>query len=262
MPCSFLMSWIQMTKRTLVSVTTTLYKPHTLKKNTLYVKYLASQTMLCMIWRKFQCLIHKTHLWKLPRTGMQGTALLTFNFSYTKAVGQDSSVGIVTHYRLDGLGIKPWWGKIFCTRPYRPWRPPSLLYKGYHAFPGVKRPGSGVDHPPPSSAEVKKRLELYLYSPSGPLWPILGWTLPSDLPVQQGLVSCLFKFFLFNALCHLISLFNLCPASHVWINPLWPIYFHLFKSCFQGISTLPTLLCYIQQNEETHNNQYQILHKI
>ena len=24
-------------------------------------------------------------------------------------------------------------------------------------FPGVKRPGSGVDHPPPSSAEVKKK---------------------------------------------------------------------------------------------------------
>ena len=32
-------------------------------------------------------------------------------------------------------------------------------------FPGVKRPGHGVDHPPPSSAEVKKRVELYLYSP-------------------------------------------------------------------------------------------------
>jgi hypothetical protein len=26
---------------------------------------------------------------------------------------------------------------------------------------GVKRPGRGVDHPPPSSAEVKERIELY-----------------------------------------------------------------------------------------------------
>jgi hypothetical protein len=34
------------------------------------------------------------------------------------------------------------------------------------SFPEVKRPGSGVDHPPPSSVEVKKRVELY--SPSGP----------------------------------------------------------------------------------------------
>jgi hypothetical protein len=33
-------------------------------------------------------------------------------------------------------------------------------------FRGVKRPGPGVDHPPPSSAEVKERADLYLYSPS------------------------------------------------------------------------------------------------
>jgi hypothetical protein len=40
-------------------------------------------------------------------------------------------------------------------------------------FPGVKRPGRGVDHPPPSSAEVKEGVELYLYSPSGPSGPVL-----------------------------------------------------------------------------------------
>ena len=39
---------------------------------------------------------------------------------------------------------------------------------------GVKRPGRGVDHPPPSSAEVKERVQLYLYSPSGPSWLVLG----------------------------------------------------------------------------------------
>jgi len=44
---------------------------------------------------------------------------------------------------------------------------------GTGSFPGVKRPGRGVDHPPPSSAEVKERVELYLYSPSGPSWPVL-----------------------------------------------------------------------------------------
>jgi hypothetical protein len=38
--------------------------------------------------------------------------------------------------------------------------------------------GRGVDHPPPSSAEVKERVELYLYSPSGPSWLVLGRTLP------------------------------------------------------------------------------------
>jgi len=34
-------------------------------------------------------------------------------------------------------------------------------------FPGVKWPGRGVDHPPPFSAEVKEREELYFYSPLG-----------------------------------------------------------------------------------------------
>jgi hypothetical protein len=42
------------------------------------------------------------------------------------------------------------------------------------SLPGVKRPGRGVDHHPPSSAEVKERVELYLYSTSGPSWPVLG----------------------------------------------------------------------------------------
>jgi len=44
---------------------------------------------------------------------------------------------------------------------------------GTGSFPGVKRPGRAVDHPLPSSAEVKERVELYLYSPSGPSWPVL-----------------------------------------------------------------------------------------
>jgi hypothetical protein len=38
---------------------------------------------------------------------------------------------------------------------------------GTRSFPGVKWPGHGVDHPPPSTAEVKERVELYLYSPVG-----------------------------------------------------------------------------------------------
>ena len=44
------------------------------------------------------------------------------------------------------------------------------------SFPGVKRPGRGVDHPPPSTAVVKERVELNLYSPFGPLWSVLGST--------------------------------------------------------------------------------------
>ena len=43
------------------------------------------------------------------------------------------------------------------TRPGRLWGPPSLLYNGYRVyFPGVKRPGRGVD--PTSSCEAKGRV--------------------------------------------------------------------------------------------------------
>jgi len=45
---------------------------------------------------------------------------------------------------------------------------------GTGSFLGVKRLGHGVDHPPPSSAKVEERVELYLYSPFGPSWPVLG----------------------------------------------------------------------------------------
>jgi len=38
-------------------------------------------------------------------------------------------------------------------------------------------PGRGVDHPSPSSAEVKERVALYLYSPSGPSRLVVGWNL-------------------------------------------------------------------------------------
>jgi hypothetical protein len=51
---------------------------------------------------------------------------------------------------------------------------PASCTMGTGSFPGVKRPGRGIDHSPPSSAKVKERVELYLYSPSGPSWPGLG----------------------------------------------------------------------------------------
>jgi len=39
-------------------------------------------------------------------------------------------------------------------------------------FPGVKQPGCGVYRRPPSSAEIKERVELYLYSNFVPPWAV------------------------------------------------------------------------------------------
>jgi hypothetical protein len=64
---------------------------------------------------------------------------------------RESAVGIATRYGLDGPGIESrWGGKIFRTRPDRPWGLPSFR------FPGVKRPGRGVDHPPRLAPRLKK----------------------------------------------------------------------------------------------------------
>jgi hypothetical protein len=45
-----------------------------------------------------------------------------------------------------------------------------LTYIGRGSFPGVKRPGREADHSPPSSAEVKECVELYLHLPHTPSW--------------------------------------------------------------------------------------------
>ena len=49
----------------------------------------------------------------------------------------------------------PLGGKIFRTRPAT-----ASYTMGTGSFPGVEGPGRGFDYPPPSSAEVKERVEL------------------------------------------------------------------------------------------------------
>ena len=81
---------------------------------------------------------------------------------------QHSAVTIATRYGLDGPGSNPGKGEIFLNRPDRPWEPTTLPYNGYRvSCPGVNRSGRYVYLPPPSSAKVKERVQLYLYSP---LW--------------------------------------------------------------------------------------------
>ena len=87
--------------------------------------------------------------------------------------GRDSSVGIETGHGLDGPGIESQWGARF-SAPVQTDHggPPSLLYKGYRIFPGVKRPGRVADLPPHLQCRGLK----------------LGRAIP--LPTLRALVAC------------------------------------------------------------------------
>ena len=63
---------------------------------------------------------------------------------------------------------------------------PTSYTTGTGSFPGLKRPGRGVDSPPPSRAEIEERAELYLYSPSGSSWSVLGGNLVVTQPQTAG----------------------------------------------------------------------------
>jgi hypothetical protein len=81
-------------------------------------------------------------------------------------VGRDSSVGRATRHALDGPGIQLGGGEDF-LHPSR--LALDLLYNGYRVlFPWVNVLKRVVNHSPPFCAEVKTRLELYLYSRSRP----------------------------------------------------------------------------------------------
>jgi len=90
-------------------------------------------------------------------------------------VGRDTSVGIEIRYGLDGPGIESRWGARFSTPVQTgPEAYPASYTMVTGSFPGVKRSGRGDDHLHPPSAEDEGRVELYIYSPSGPLWHVLG----------------------------------------------------------------------------------------
>jgi hypothetical protein len=80
-----------------------------------------------------------------------------------------------TRYKLDGPVIEFQWGARFFARVQTgPGAHSDYYIISNGSFPGVKRPGHGVDQPSPSSTEVKEGAETYLYSPFGPSWPVLG----------------------------------------------------------------------------------------
>jgi len=90
-------------------------------------------------------------------------------------VGWDNLVSIATRYGLDGPGIKSQWGRdlLHLSRPALGAQPASHT-TGTGPILEVKQPGCDVDYPPSSSAEAKETVQLNIYCPSGPSWPVLG----------------------------------------------------------------------------------------
>ena len=128
----------------------------------------ATDTMIMMIYTGYEEHITKTRISQL--VFMVDTKLI----ANTKAEPQNqlktpvsmsitnSAVGIATRYG-------DWTVRGF-SAPVQtgPGAHPAPCTMGTWSFPGVKKPGRSVDHLPAHSADVKERVELYLYSTSGP----------------------------------------------------------------------------------------------
>jgi hypothetical protein len=87
-----------------------------------------------------------------------------------------------TPYSLGGLGIESRWGSDPSGPAMGPTQSPAQWVP--RLFPRGKAAGAWRWPPTPSSTEVKESVELYLYSPSGPSWPVLRWTSPSTSILQ------------------------------------------------------------------------------
>ena len=117
---------------------------------------------------------------------------------YTGCCGRHSSIGIATRYGPDSLEIESRWGDKFSATVHNfPGAHPASCTMGTGSFPGVKRPGRGVDYPPPYRAEVKERVELYLH-----LLYFLG---------------CYRVSYIYLALCRI---FLTCAVIY-WIRDMW-----------------------------------------
>jgi hypothetical protein len=81
---------------------------------------------------------------------------------------RDSSVGIATRYRLEGSGIESGDSEVFFASVQTgSGSHPASCKVVTGSFPVVKLSGRGTDLPPPSSADVIERVELYFYFSSG-----------------------------------------------------------------------------------------------
>ena len=115
--------------------------------------------------------------WFLERAWNHTLMSRTFFLTSIVYMCQDSTVGIANCYGLEGPRIKSWLAAISSTPAQAsPGAHPASYTMATGSFSGVKRPGRGIDRPPPHLALRLKKEYSCVYSPSGSSWSVLGQT--------------------------------------------------------------------------------------
>jgi hypothetical protein len=107
-----------------------------------------------------------THLCLVPRFWRRGAAPPLPCKSSWRCGQLNTMRGFLRFDSRRGLGIFLF---IASRTALGPTQPPMQWVSGAPSL-WIRRPGREADHSPPSSAEVKECLELYLHSPNTPSW--------------------------------------------------------------------------------------------
>jgi hypothetical protein len=86
-------------------------------------------------------------------------------------------------------GSSPVWKRFPALFQARPGAHPASYKWARVLSRGIKWPGHGVDQLSTSRSEVIEKVELHIYSTSGPSWPVTGWTLPLESWTYQQVHS-------------------------------------------------------------------------
>ena len=103
----------------------------------------------------FRAFLYSNYILNIPT---KCTLTVEYTFIYKLFIsGPGSAVGIATAYRLDGPRIEFRWEARFSAPVKTGWGAQTASYTmGAGSFPGIKRLGRGVDHPPHLAPRLRK----------------------------------------------------------------------------------------------------------
>jgi hypothetical protein len=122
--------------------------------------------------------------------------ILQINIILPYNVGRDSFLSLYSDLLWAGRSRDriPLGGRFSAPIQTCPVSQPASNTIGTGSFPGVKRPGRGVNHPPHLAPRLKKDWNYISTSSSWASWTVLGWISPLPfiflLRVQCGILAC------------------------------------------------------------------------